>query len=52
MGAVLTYVVLAVAARVLAGRSGSEAIGLRLSLLIAIGVGLHNLGEGLAFGTA
>lgn len=52
LGAVLTYVVLAVVARVLAGRSGSEATGLRLSVLIAIGIGLHNLGEGLAIGTA
>lgn len=52
LGAVLTYVVLAVVARVLGGRSGSEATGFRLSLLIAIGIGLHNLGEGLAIGSA
>lgn len=52
LAAVLTYVVLAVVARVLAGRTGAEATGFRLSLLIAIGTGLHNLGEGLAIGSA
>ena len=38
----------------LAGRltGGSEATGVTLALLIAIGIGLHNLGEGLAIGTS
>lgn len=33
-----------------AGASGSSAI--RLALMVAIGIGLHNLGEGLAIGSA
>jgi hypothetical protein len=38
----------------LAGRltRGSTASGLTLSLLIAVGIGLHNLGEGLAIGAS
>jgi zinc transporter, ZIP family len=38
----------------LAGRltGGSEATGVTLALLIAIGIGLHNLGEGLAIGAS
>jgi zinc transporter ZupT len=38
----------------LAGRlaHGSAATGLTLALLIAVGIGLHNLGEGLAIGTS
>jgi zinc transporter, ZIP family len=38
----------------LAGRltGGSAATGLTLALLIAIGIGLHNLGEGLAIGAS
>ena len=38
----------------LAGRltGGSAASGLTLALLIAIGIGLHNLGEGLAIGAS
>jgi zinc transporter ZupT len=38
----------------LAGRltGGSAATGLALALLIAIGIGLHNLGEGLAIGAS
>ena len=31
---------------------GSEATGVTLALLIAIGIGLHNLGEGLAIGAS
>jgi ZIP family zinc transporter len=35
------------------GRSGgSAARGVRLAVLIALGIGLHNLGEGLAIGSA
>jgi zinc transporter ZupT len=38
----------------LAGRltKGGAATGLTLSLLVAIGIGLHNLGEGLAIGAS
>jgi zinc transporter, ZIP family len=38
----------------LAGRltGGSAATGLTLALLIAVGIGLHNLGEGLAIGAS
>jgi zinc transporter, ZIP family len=38
----------------LAGRltGGSAAAGLTLALLIAVGIGLHNLGEGLAIGAS
>ncbi len=35
-----------------AGGGGGGGGGLRLALLIAIGIGLHNLGEGLAIGSA
>jgi zinc transporter ZupT len=31
---------------------GGQATGLALALLVAIGIGLHNLGEGLAIGTS
>jgi zinc transporter ZupT len=33
-------------------RGGSGATGLALALLVAIGIGVHNLGEGLAIGTS
>jgi zinc transporter ZupT len=38
----------------LAGRltKGAPAVGLTLALLIAVGIGLHNLGEGLAIGAS
>ena len=38
----------------LAGRlsGGATATGLALALLVAIGIGVHNLGEGLAIGTS
>ncbi|HEX7297420.1 MAG TPA: ZIP family metal transporter [Solirubrobacteraceae bacterium] len=56
IGAVLAYLALAaVSARVDARRTRGEAAGaapLRLATLVAIGIGLHNLGEGLAIGSA
>ena len=56
LGAVLAYLALAaVSAHVQARRSRSEAAGaspLRLAALVALGIGLHNLGEGLAIGSA
>jgi ZIP family zinc transporter len=33
-------------------RSGSRAVGPYLALMVAIGIGMHNLGEGLAIGSA
>jgi len=33
-------------------RGGSSAAGLTLALLVAVGIGVHNLGEGLAIGTS
>ncbi len=35
-----------------AGEGGGAALGYRAALLVAIGIGLHNLGEGLAIGSA
>lgn len=61
VGLVLLGVVASVAAlRILGGARGSGkdesmdpmAVRLRLSYLVAIGIGLHNLGEGLAIGAA
>jgi ZIP family zinc transporter len=56
LGALLAYLALAaVAARVEARRSRDEAKGvsaMRLAALVATGIGLHNLGEGLAIGSA
>jgi zinc transporter, ZIP family len=34
------------------GSAGSSGLGYRAALLVAIGIGLHNLGEGLAIGSA
>ena len=33
-------------------RGGSGATGLALATLVAVGIGVHNLGEGLAIGTS
>jgi ZIP family zinc transporter len=54
LGAVVSYLALAgVDAWVRARGSGASAsAGFRLALLVAIGIGLHNLGEGLAIGSA
>jgi zinc transporter ZupT len=56
LGAVLAYLALAaVSARMDARRTRAEASGaspLRLATLVALGIGLHNLGEGLAIGSA
>jgi zinc transporter, ZIP family len=58
-GALIAYLVLAgidaYLARRRAHRAGSGSLaqgGLYLALLVAIGIGLHNLGEGLAIGSA
>jgi zinc transporter, ZIP family len=54
LGAGLAFLALTVVDRVLdrrRARAGS-ASGLHLAVMIAIGIGLHNLGEGLAIGSA
>lgn len=53
LGAGLAYLALVAVDRVLAGRA-REAVGggMRLAVMIAVGIGLHNLGEGLAIGSA
>ena len=56
LGAIVAYLGLSGVDSLLRGRregaSSSGATGFRLALLIAIGIGLHNLGEGLAIGSA
>jgi zinc transporter, ZIP family len=55
LGAGLAYLILTAVDRLLDHRRRSQpaaADGLRLALMIAIGIGLHNLGEGLAIGSA
>ncbi len=59
-GALIAYLLLAAVDAYLSGRreraagSGADATqrGLYMALLVAIGIGLHNLGEGLAIGSA
>ena len=56
LGALVSFLVLAAVDSWLAGRRDSagarRAGGAYLALLVAIGIGLHNLGEGLAIGSA
>jgi len=52
LGAALAFLALTAVDRFLQKRSGETADGQRLALMIAIGIGLHNLGEGLAIGSA
>jgi zinc transporter, ZIP family len=51
LGAVGAYLALAAADGWLESRGG-KATGMRLAFLVALGIGLHNLGEGLAIGSA
>jgi zinc transporter, ZIP family len=54
-GALIAYLVLAAVDAHLRGRAGAAgggSGGLYLALLVALGIGLHNLGEGLAIGSA
>jgi zinc transporter, ZIP family len=51
LGAAIAYLLLSGLSAWMEGRS-ADASGLRLAFLIAIGIGLHNLGEGLAIGSA
>jgi zinc transporter ZupT len=57
LGAIIGYLALATVdstmrSRGRASSGGKEAGGLHLALLVAVGIGLHNLGEGLAIGAA
>jgi zinc transporter ZupT len=56
LGIGLAYLALTALDRGLGARrqqeAGAGASGMRLALLVAIGIGLHNLGEGLAIGSA
>ncbi len=56
LGVVAAFLILTWVGRAMAGRGGEAgrgaATGMGLALLIAIGIGLHNLGEGLAIGAA
>ena len=55
LGAGLAYLALTAIDRFLRARSeraGAVAGGAQLALMIALGIGLHNLGEGLAIGSA
>lgn len=53
LGAGLAFLALTAVDGFLRGRRRGEAAGgLRLAVLISIGIGLHNLGEGLAIGSA
>jgi ZIP family zinc transporter len=51
LGAAVSYLALTGVSAWLAGRRAGAA-GQRLALLIAVGIGLHNLGEGVAIGSA
>jgi zinc transporter, ZIP family len=50
LGVASTYLALTVLGRRMGG--GSTVRGLGLATLVAVGIGLHNLGEGLAIGTS
>jgi ZIP family zinc transporter len=59
LGAALSYLVLTATGRWLEsrrpggrGKAAKAADGWRLALMVAIGIGLHNMGEGLAIGSA
>lgn len=52
LGAALAYLALTAVDALVSARRGGPSTGLRLAVLLAIGIGLHNLGEGLAIGTA
>jgi zinc transporter, ZIP family len=52
IGAAVSYLGLVAVDRFLKNRSSGTQSAFVLSLLVAIGIGLHNLGEGLAIGSA
>ncbi|MEO3860549.1 metal transporter [Acrocarpospora sp. B8E8] len=51
IGAIAAYLVLSGVQNWMSARPGQTG-GYRLSLLVSVGIGLHNLGEGLAIGSA
>jgi zinc transporter, ZIP family len=51
LGALVAFIALTAADAFVRARAAGTA-GYRLSLLVAVGIGLHNLGEGLAIGSA
>ncbi len=52
LGIVSTFLALAAIARRQAGAEGEAGQPQRIALMIAVGIGLHNLGEGLAIGAS
>ena len=52
LGGVSSYLLLAGAGAWIDSRRAGARTGMRLALLVALGIGLHNLGEGLAIGSA
>ena len=52
LGAAVAYLTLSGVGAWLDDRRGRASAGSRLALLVAVGIGLHNLGEGLVIGTA
>jgi zinc transporter ZupT len=52
LGAALAFLALTAVDALLGARRGRPASGLHLATLVAVGIGLHNFGEGLAIGTA
>ncbi|MEA2332043.1 MAG: zinc transporter, family [Thermoleophilaceae bacterium] len=52
LGAIAAYLALAGVDGWLRARSGGETTAWRAAFLVALGIGLHNLGEGLAIGSA
>jgi zinc transporter ZupT len=52
LGAVVAFLTLSGVSAWLEDKQGRTGAGGRLALLVAIGIGLHNLGEGLVIGTA
>ncbi len=52
LGGVISYLLLSGVSAWVASRQSAGAGGATLALLVAIGIGLHNLGEGVAIGAA
>jgi zinc transporter, ZIP family len=52
LGGVVSYLLLAGIGAWIDDRRQTSRTGMRLALLVALGIGLHNLGEGLAIGSA